>query len=320
MIPAYNAERTLAKTLQCVSLQDYGMVEVVLVNDGSTDRTEHIVDEWRNELEEKGCSVKTVTQENLGLLAARRVALELAEGEYLQFLDADDLIHPKKLSMCIAYLKQEGWDVVVPRTKMFKEDVEVWEEIKSGSRSRPGSATEARRASLTRHLWYTAGPVFRYEVVRKAGGINEDVHPVAEELEFHARIKLLTDRVKYIDDVLCYYRRGLKRSITSELRYVCEGRLWAEKRIKNMLVEQNINRKNEWRDLAAMMIKTYYRLVNLSDDSELIDRAGEQWKSFGKECPGLLKYLSHALKPRLVEKILVGVYRFRRRWALVANW
>lgn len=92
LIPAYNAEEWISDTLRCAIAQTWEPKEVIVVDDGSTDRTLAIARqfEWDN--------FRVVTQKNQGAAATRNNALALSRGDYIQYLDADDLIGPDKIS------------------------------------------------------------------------------------------------------------------------------------------------------------------------------------------------------------------------------
>lgn len=90
MIPAYNAERFLAQAIESVLAQDYAALEVIVVDDGSTDGTEAVARGY-------GAMVACISQPNAGIGTARNRGVEAASGELLAFLDADDLWVPGRL-------------------------------------------------------------------------------------------------------------------------------------------------------------------------------------------------------------------------------
>jgi glycosyltransferase involved in cell wall biosynthesis len=92
LIPAYDAERWLAETIRSAVTQTWPNIEVIVVDDGSKDRTFLVAKAF------EGASVKVVTQTNQGAASARNTALGLAQGTYIQWLDADDLLHPQKIA------------------------------------------------------------------------------------------------------------------------------------------------------------------------------------------------------------------------------
>jgi O-antigen/teichoic acid export membrane protein/glycosyltransferase involved in cell wall biosynthesis len=92
LIPAYNSEEWIADTLRCALAQTWEPKEIIVVDDGSLDRTLAIAREFESS------SVRVVTQRNQGAAAARNTAYALSSGDYIQWLDADDLLAPDKVS------------------------------------------------------------------------------------------------------------------------------------------------------------------------------------------------------------------------------
>jgi glycosyltransferase involved in cell wall biosynthesis len=95
VIPAFNAEAFISEAIESVLAQDYGRVEVIVVDDGSTDRTAAVASRY---------AVKILTQENRGQAAARNAGVAATGGTFVSFLDADDLWMPSKLSIEVAHL------------------------------------------------------------------------------------------------------------------------------------------------------------------------------------------------------------------------
>ena len=92
MIPAYNAETWIADTLQSAIAQTWLHKEIIVVDDGSTDGTLAVAREFESD------GVQVVTQPNQGAAAARNTASSLSRGDYIQWLDADDLLSPDKVT------------------------------------------------------------------------------------------------------------------------------------------------------------------------------------------------------------------------------
>src|SRR6476646_4858301 len=94
VIPCYNGERWLADAIQSCLAQTARDLEVIVVDDGSTDNSREVA--TREAMAD--ARVKVITQENQGVGAARNAGLAMAAGEYVNFLDADDLLEPEKLA------------------------------------------------------------------------------------------------------------------------------------------------------------------------------------------------------------------------------
>src|SRR5438552_18444814 len=91
LIPAYNAERWIADTIRSALGQTWSRKEIIVVDDGSRDRTLSLAREFASK------TVSVISQENRGAAAARNRAFALSQGDYIQWLDADDLLSPRKI-------------------------------------------------------------------------------------------------------------------------------------------------------------------------------------------------------------------------------
>ncbi len=95
IIPAFNAEQTLKETLTSVSAQSYRNLEIIVIDDGSTDRTRAIIEDFSR----TDARVRWLTKANGGVAAARNSGIDVAGGEFIAPLDADDLWHPCKIEL-----------------------------------------------------------------------------------------------------------------------------------------------------------------------------------------------------------------------------
>ena len=110
IVPAYNAADTLAECLTSLREQTLAGIEVVIVDDGSTDDTAAIA---RAEAERAPELVRIVSQPNAGRAAARNAGVRAARGEFLGFVDADDLAEPRMFELLLACADRTGADLVV---------------------------------------------------------------------------------------------------------------------------------------------------------------------------------------------------------------
>lgn len=108
IIPAYNAAAFLQRTVECAANQTYDNLEIIIVDDGSTDGTAAIA----RRCAEKFSNVKYYYKENGGVASARNYGIEISKGFYVAFLDADDLWHPSKIASQVSALEQGGENVV----------------------------------------------------------------------------------------------------------------------------------------------------------------------------------------------------------------
>jgi glycosyltransferase involved in cell wall biosynthesis len=104
VIPAYNASTTIERTLRSVMVQTYGQLEIIVVDDGSSDDTTSIVERIARE----DPRIILRRQPNEGVAAARNLGIAHARGEFIAPLDADDIWHPRKIEKQIAVIKDGG--------------------------------------------------------------------------------------------------------------------------------------------------------------------------------------------------------------------
>ncbi|PSB64029.1 glycosyl transferase [Chroococcidiopsis cubana SAG 39.79] len=154
IIPAYNAMKYLPATLGSLLSQTFDDFEAIVVNDGSFDETE----KWVSQIEDP--RVKLICQQNKGLAGARNTGISQATGEYIAFLDADDLWEPSKLEKQVAVLEENPevglvytWVALVdeqgkPTGRIFKNNTEgnVWNQLTQHNIVECGSVPLVRRS------------------------------------------------------------------------------------------------------------------------------------------------------------------------------
>ncbi|RYF99576.1 MAG: glycosyltransferase family 2 protein, partial [Chitinophagaceae bacterium] len=117
IIPAYNAANFLAETVKSILGQSYQDFELLIVDDGSKDNTASIA-----ELFSKDPRVKLISQTNLGCSGAKNTGLMHITGDYVQYLDADDILSPDKLKDQVAAIDRSKTDLAVCRTAVFHRE------------------------------------------------------------------------------------------------------------------------------------------------------------------------------------------------------
>ena len=108
IIPAYNAEPFIERAIDSVLSQTYKNVEIIVINDGSTDKTEQKVKAYIEKYE----NIKLISTENGGVCRARNIGIETASGEYISFLDADDELLPDALEVMISVANEKNADII----------------------------------------------------------------------------------------------------------------------------------------------------------------------------------------------------------------
>jgi len=201
LIPAYNAERWIAETLKSALAQTWPRKEIIVVDDGSRDGTLAVAQKFA------GPGITIVTQKNAGAAAARNHALRLSRGDYVQWLDADDLMSPDKiaLQMTVAegaadkrVLYSTGWGRFMFRVHAAQSSPnELWADL---------TPREWLTYKLERNLFL---PVSSWLVSRELG---EAAGPWDERLsldddgEYFCRVIRASSRIQFVPGVKFFYR------------------------------------------------------------------------------------------------------------------
>ena len=125
IIPVYNAAKYLKDCLDSLNKQSYADFEVVVVDDGSVDETKNILSEYAR-LDSR---LTVLRQVNQGPAVARNKGLAHAQGEYICFVDADDLLHPQYLEICLYFAQVNQAALVACSYTSFKEVMPHWERL-----------------------------------------------------------------------------------------------------------------------------------------------------------------------------------------------
>lgn len=121
VVPVYNVERYLASCLESVLAQTWSRLEVIVVNDGSTDSSRSIVEEFA----QNDRRLRIVDQPNAGLGAARNTGVCHARGQYLTFVDSDDEVPPTAYELMVTSLERSGSDVAIGKMVRLRGDTEA---------------------------------------------------------------------------------------------------------------------------------------------------------------------------------------------------
>ena len=107
IIPAYNIEKYISRCLDSIIAQTYNNLEIIVVDDGSKDQTAEILDDYQK----RDSRIIVIHKENGGVSSARNQGLDIAKGDYIGFVDGDDLIKPNMYEVLVKLLEEENADI-----------------------------------------------------------------------------------------------------------------------------------------------------------------------------------------------------------------
>ena len=213
LIPAYNSAAWVEQTLRSAIAQTHESIEIILVDDGSTDDTADIA---KSVLSSASPFSRVIRQPNSGASSARNRALENSSGAYLQFLDADDLLSPQKISLQIDRLLLAPPSAVAscrwgrfesaPESAKFVDD-RVFADFD------PVSWVTEHVGKLS--MMHPAAWLVPRNVAEKAGPWNEEL-TLNDDGEYFDRVVLASSGIAFTDsaEAATYYRSGLTGSLS----------------------------------------------------------------------------------------------------------
>jgi len=210
IIPVYNRPALLREAVASVVAQTYRPIEIIVVDDGSTDDTPAAIAELASAHPE----IRTLRIDNSGPGAAREAGRHIARGEFIQHLDSDDLLRPRRFELLIAALREHPEAGVAYGMTRYcdlagNEIAATWKD--------PNQKQETMFPSFLLHRWWdTPSPLYRRSVTDAAGPWTS--LRIEEDWEYDARVAALGTRLTFVPEVLIDVRmhdeghdRGLLR-------------------------------------------------------------------------------------------------------------
>jgi glycosyltransferase involved in cell wall biosynthesis len=203
LIPAFNAEHWIADTIKSAIAQTWQRKEIIIVDDGSTDQTVPIAQRFASK------ELRIVTQSNQGASAARNTAFSLCQGDFIQWLDADDLLAPNKIAKQMAALEKgkekrillsSAWGRFMYRVSCARfVPTRLWCDL---------SPTEWMIRKMSENIYMTTDCwLVSRELSEAAGPWNTQLY-VDNDGEYFCRVILASNGVRFVSKAHTYCRRS----------------------------------------------------------------------------------------------------------------
>lgn len=259
IISSFNAEKYIASTLDSVLQQTYPNVEIIVVNDGSTDNTLAIAESY------KSSGVQVISQDKKGQDAALNLGYKYSKGLYIKFMDSDDLINPEMIKLQVNAISSSSDHIAYgewarcyhnkPSNANF-EYLDYWKDADPIEFliARPeGVMLQCGIMLIPRHL------------IDKVGGWDERLI-LYNDTEFFNRIILASKGVKFVKGARLYYRSGMASSISAQ-----NGRKYFESTLLaiDLIADQLLKKEDSFRIrtlIANLYQDRYFQLYPLYPD------------------------------------------------------
>lgn len=228
IIPVYNAENHLKKCVDSLTVQTYKNLEIILVNDGSTDGSAALCDV----LAKKGNHIKVIHQTHNGISAARNTGIDAATGEYMIFADTNSIFAEDILEKCMNEIAAHSPDLLACAIPAPSDDKRSKIYIEGNMYTRNEYAeTVSRYISTGIGFKYVTNKIFRAEIIKRFSlYFPADVPLVAAEL-FNCRFFKVCGHIRCVSDLLCIHTADGLLPTEGTTGYLAQGKIYSQKLI-----------------------------------------------------------------------------------------
>lgn len=282
IIPVYNVEKYLRECLDSVIAQTYKNLEILLVDDGSTDSSGAICDEYAV----RDSRVRVIHRENQGVSAARNLALDLAKGSYISFVDADDIIAERFLETLYGAVQETGAEIAACNFRRFQTGEQI--EAAAGERrllTRKEALLEMTRLGYNSRGEFITSPCNKLYKKEIFDAIR---YPVGKRYEDEYVIHKLLLRIESFcecTDILYFYRQHsgsfMNRNRKNDLRWMESFGAYQER--------CELLRGEEYRDIYPDIVTNYFSIMAYEACTDGI-RTGQLWTVYRRYWRELLRY------------------------------
>ena len=295
IVPAYNAEAFLDQCLESIVAQSYRHLEILVVDDGSTDGTGALCDRWA----ERDHRIRVIHQPNGGHSAARNAALDAMTGELITMVDSDDVLHPDFAATLLDTMRQTGADIAVGGYIPFYGEGPVFPDAVETGTTKRFTQQEAILAvlyqqGLTHSPW---GRLFKASLF---DGIHFPLGIIYEDLAIIYPLLRRCTLVASIEATLYGYRQHESNSMR-----VFSPRRTAVLNVCERLEQQMKNDDPQYLKAArSRLLSAYFNILLLSQQ----DKAGD-YRQLQDRCWAGIKRLRHEclLDPMVRRKNKIGI-------------
>lgn len=252
ILPVYNVQKYLEVCVNSIIRQTYPVLEVVAVNDGSTDKSLEILER----MAKSDKRIRIISQENKGLSAARNKGLEEARGDYIQFVDSDDFVSPLLLERTLEVALKNDSDISLFNLKLFFSKINKCGFFRDElfflrNDERVTNFKESPRLGEIIGAW---DRLFKADFLASKG-IRFVNGLIYEDVPFTIETITQTERISIIKEHLYYYRKNVSSSITGQ---EANNKKFRENFLKARMIAKVILDRT---DLDYWDLRFYYRLL-----------------------------------------------------------
>ena len=278
IVPVYNTKEYLEKCLDSLINQTLKDIEIIVVNDGSTDDSQSIIDKYLK----KDKRIKSIIKKNGGLGDARNYGINEASGEYIGFVDSDDYVELTMFEKLYNKAKKENSDIV---------ECNLYWVYPNETRLDTANYYNYKKDIMYNIRVMVCNKIFKRDVISK----QNILFPVGiryEDIVFTYKLLPYVKTISYIDEAFYYYiQRGssLSNEQNSKVRDIFEGLDIVREYYKNMNLHKKYEKEIEYLNIKLLLGSSFLRILGIRNGKLRKEILVENWEYLNKNYPNWKK-------------------------------
>ena len=285
IIPIYNCEKYIKECLSSLIKQTFKNFEIICINDGSNDDTLKILKKF----EAKDERIIIFNQNNSGPGIARNIGMKKSKGEYLIFLDSDDIFKKTMLEELYIKIKENDSDVVICNSQNF-EKKKWWKKFYEKNylindniiKQKTFSSLDIEKDFFNLFIWWPWDKLFKRKYIENLGIEYQNLKS-SEDLFFVAASVIAAKKISYLDKILINHRIGIKNSVSNSRQKSWDNFYYALKKLKKFIKEKGLYKRFKQDFINYVASFSIWQLENINGISfELLYKKikNEWWNEF----------------------------------------
>ena len=265
IMPIYNSEKYIEECLNSLIYQTFKNFEIICVNDGSTDNTLNILKKY----EKKDERIKIINQYNKGAAVARNIGMKNSKGEYLIFLDSDDIFEITMIEELYAKIKGNNAEIVICNSEYFytMNNKNIYDEKKysvfeNNIKNNIFSSFDIKKDFFNFFIWWPWDKIFKKKYIENLG-INFQNLKSSEDLIFICSAVISSKKILILDKVLIKHRIGIITSFENSSEKSCDNFYYAFKELKKFIKEKGLYKRFKQDFINYVASYSIYQLENM---------------------------------------------------------
>ena len=245
IIPIYNSENFIYECMNSLIHQTFKNFEIICVNDGSTDKSLKILKNYKK----RDKRINIITQKNMGPGIARNIGMKASKGDYLIFLDSDDIFEDTMLEELYAKIKGYDAEIVICNSKDFKiingsknffnKKYSIFDDILI---NKTFKSTDIKKDFFNLFIWWPWDKLFKTQYINNLG-IEYQKLKSSEDLFFVASAVITAKKISFLDKILINHRIGINTSVSNSREKSWDNFYYALRKLKDFIKEKGLYKR-----------------------------------------------------------------------------